>query len=131
MIGGATGLLAGLGMLTLSQLSPAGMAGWLTMAGVLAGAAGGGIVGALAGPGLSRKQARPYARGSTLVAVRADNECALKVQSVLRQGGAARLHESDAEYREDGWEPFDEEAPVVKSNDPASGQVRYVDRIPY
>lgn len=72
-LGGAAGLLAGIGLLTIPGLGPVVAAVWLaSMAvGAAAGAATGGIVGALTEAGVSREDASRYAegvrRGGTLV----------------------------------------------------------------
>src|SRR4051812_46018090 len=90
--GVGAGLLAGLGSLAIPGVGPIVAAGWLvaTLAGAGAGAAAGGLVGALTGAGIDEADARHYAehigRGGTLVSVRAPDEHASRVESMLAQG---------------------------------------------
>ena len=80
VVGGGTGLLAGLSMLVIPGVGPVLTAGWLaaTVAGAEAnaavGAATGGIIGSLTNAGVNKEHARVYAegvrRGGTLVTVR-------------------------------------------------------------
>src|SRR6185312_12401151 len=74
-LGGVAGLLAGLGLLAIPGLGPVVAAGWL--ASTAAGAAAGGIVGALVDSGESEENAHVYSeavrRGGTLVSVRASD----------------------------------------------------------
>jgi hypothetical protein len=75
-LGGAAGLLAGLGAVALPGIGTVVAAGWLasTLAGVVAGGAAGGVVGALMEAGVSENDAAGYAegvrRGGTLVTIR-------------------------------------------------------------
>ncbi len=83
LLGGAGGLLAGLGLLAIPGLGPIVAAGWLaaTAAGAGIGAVGGAvtgsIVGALKNAGHSEEDAHVYAegvrRGGTLVSARVDD----------------------------------------------------------
>lgn len=88
-VGGAGGLLTGLGIIAIPGVGPVVAAGWLaaTLVGALAGAATGGVVGALVDAGVSKDDADVYSeairRGGTLVTVRADDGEASKVQSIL------------------------------------------------
>ena len=77
-MGGAAGLLAGLGLLAIPGIGPVVAAGWLaaTAAGAAAGGATGGIIGALSrSPASAKTKPHVYAegvrRGGTLVTVRA------------------------------------------------------------
>jgi uncharacterized membrane protein len=75
-LGGAAGLLAGLGAFALPGIGTVIAAGWLAsaLAGVVAGGAAGGVVGALIEAGVSENDAAGYAegvrRGGTLVTIR-------------------------------------------------------------
>jgi len=75
-LGGAAGLLTGLGAFVLPGIGTVIAAGWLasTLAGVVAGGAAGGVVGALIEAGISENDAAGYAegvrRGGTLVTIR-------------------------------------------------------------
>src|ERR1044071_9583740 len=88
-LGGAAGLLAGLGLLAIPGLGPVVAAGWLasTAVGIAAGAASGGIVGALVDAGVDRDHAAVYSesvrRGGTMVTVRARDEDAGRVATLL------------------------------------------------
>lgn len=92
VLGGGAGVLAGLGMLAIPGIGPIVAAGWLiaTVTGAGIGAAAGGLVGSLTGAGVSEEDATGYAehvgRGGTLVTVRASDEMATKVESILEGG---------------------------------------------
>jgi hypothetical protein len=64
-VGGAVGLLAGLGLLAIPGIGPVVAAGWLvsTAAGAAAGGATGGLIGALTQAGVSEEDAHVYAEG--------------------------------------------------------------------
>ena len=89
-LGGGAGLLyAGLGLLAIPGLGPVVAAGWLasTAVGAAAGAATGGIVGALVDAGVDPEHADVYSesvrRGGTMVTVRARDEDASRIDSIL------------------------------------------------
>jgi hypothetical protein len=75
-LGGAAGLLAGLGAFVLPGIGAVVAAGWLAsaLAGAVAGGAAGGVVGALIEAGVGENEAAGYAegvrRGGTLVTIR-------------------------------------------------------------
>jgi len=75
-LGGATGLLAGLGAFVLPGIGAVVAAGWLAsaLAGAVAGGAAGGIIGALIEAGISDNDAGKFAdgikRGGTLLTIR-------------------------------------------------------------
>lgn len=79
LVGGALGLLAGIGTLAIPGIGPLIAAGPLlaTLSGVAAGAAVGGISGALVGMGIPENEARSYEgklrAGSVLVAVHTES----------------------------------------------------------
>ena len=93
LIGGAGGLLAGLGMLAIPGLGPVVAAGWLAalaagmVAGAACGAAAGGVVGALMESGVSEHHATIFVegirKGGTLLTVRIDEAFAEEVRSIL------------------------------------------------
>ncbi|MCE4226097.1 hypothetical protein HCU64_20300 [Methylobacterium sp. C25] len=109
VLGGGAGLLAGLGMLAIPGVGPVVAAGWLVAAvtGAGVGAAAGGLLGALTGAGLSQSDAETYAegvrRGGTLVTVRADDERADRVTSLLQKSGSIDLDQRAAGWRAQGW----------------------------
>lgn len=137
-IGAGAGLLAGLGMLAIPGLGPVVAAGWLasTAVGALAGAAvggaTGGLIGALTKEGVSEEDAHVYAegvrRGGVLLSVRAPDDRAAEVESLLdrRRGVAASARGRD--YREAGWTRFDPDAPEWDDAQIARERARYMDR---
>ena len=76
MLGGAAGLLAGMGLLALPGIGPVVAAGWLASAitGAVSGGAAGGVIGALVEAGVSENDAGQFLeairRGGTLVTIR-------------------------------------------------------------
>ena len=119
-LGGAGGLLAGLGLLTIPGIGPVVAAGWLAaasvgvLAGAAAGGAAGGMVGALVGAGLTENEAHLYAegvrRGGTLVSARMNEARVAQAETVLREAGAVDLAERETTWREEGWMHFDPHA---------------------
>jgi hypothetical protein len=65
VVGGAAGLLAGIGLMAIPGVGPVVAAGWLvaTLTGAAAGGATGGIIGALTQAGVSKEDADVYAEG--------------------------------------------------------------------
>lgn len=130
VLGGGAGLLAGLGMLAIPGVGPVVAAGWLiaTVTGAGAGAMGGGLLGSLVGSGVSETDAHVYAegvkRGGTLVTVRAADDQAAMVQTMLDSNGVDTA-ERGALYRAEGWSKFDEAAPAYRS-DLAAGRTPLV-----
>lgn len=121
VVGGAGGLLAGLGALAIPGLGPIVALGWLasTAAGAavgsLVGAAGGGLVGALTHAGVSECDAHAYAegvrRGGTLVTARVDGVHLTAAQSILiDHSRAVDIRARGEDYRARGWDRFDEQA---------------------
>jgi len=119
-LGGGAGLLAGLGLLAIPGLGPVVAAGWLasTAVGAAAGAATGGIVGALVDAGVDREHADVYSesvrRGGTMVTVRARDEDAGRIASLLETYKPIDPVVRGAEYRKTGWQTFDEKAPPYR-----------------
>lgn len=120
LLGGAGGLLAGLGLLALPGLGPIVAAGWLaaTAAGAGIGAAGGAatgsIVGALKNAGHSEEEAHVYSegvrRGGTLVSARVPDDLAIEAEAVLQRNRSVDAQTRGAAYRQSGWTTFDENA---------------------
>jgi hypothetical protein len=120
LIGGAGGLLAGLGMLAIPGLGPVVAAGWLASTalgaavGAAAGGAAGGLLGALKEAGHSDEEANVYSegvrRGGTLVSVRANDEDAARVEQILHQRRGVDAGARAEAYRASGWSRFDETA---------------------
>lgn len=120
VIGGAGGLLAGLGMLAIPGLGPVVAAGWLasTAVGAAAGAAAGGIVGGIVGAltheGVKKGDAEVYAesirRGGALVIVRNPGDRKREIEQALSDYAADPAARADY-YRASGWTGYDETAP--------------------
>ncbi|MRG57965.1 hypothetical protein GF108_20575 [Phyllobacterium sp. SYP-B3895] len=121
VVGGAGGLLAGLGMLAIPGVGPVVAAGWLAAtaagaaAGAVAGGAAGGIIGSMTGAGVSEEDAHVYAegvrRGGTLVTVQAEESQTDLVRSILDDNTPVDVNARRAMYREEGWQGFDERNP--------------------
>ena len=119
-IGGLGGLLLGLAGLAIPGIGPVVAAGpiaaALTTAGIGAGigAAGGGIIGAIRNAGVPEEEAHLYAegirRGGTLVTVHTDQANASRVEEILNSHGAVDVDERGREFRQSGWNRFDETA---------------------
>ncbi|MDB5662475.1 MAG: hypothetical protein JWM38_1634 [Sphingomonas bacterium] len=135
LIGGAGGLLAGLGLLVIPGLGPLVAAGWLatTLAGAGAGAAGGAltgsIVGALTSAGHSEEDAHVYAegvrRGGTLVSARVPDDRVNEVEAVLDRNNSVTAAARGASYRESGWAGFDPKAPAYDADEMEVERARY------
>ena len=120
LVGGAGGLLTGLGIMAIPGVGPVVAAGWLaaTAAGAVAGAAvggaAGGIVGALADSGVPENDAHVYAegvrRGGTLVTAKVADALVTEAEQVLSQSNSVNLAERRRAYEAGGWTGFDPEA---------------------
>lgn len=118
VVGGGTGLLAGLGMLVIPGVGPVLAAGWLaaTVAGAAAHAAvvgaTGGIIGSLTSAGVNKEHAHVYAegvrRGGTLVSVRVGEHQAEAVAAMMTRYHSVDPETRGTEYRQGGWKTFDE-----------------------
>jgi uncharacterized membrane protein len=115
-LGGAAGLLAGVGLLAVPGIGPVVAAGWLAAAaaGAVAGAAAGGLVGSFINAGVDEDEAHYHAetvrRGGTVVSVKAAEEDAALVESILDGATPIDRNARVAEYRQEGWTRFDETA---------------------
>jgi hypothetical protein len=82
----------------------------LTAVGAAAGAATGGIVGALTEAGVSAEDAHSYAegvrRGGTLVSTRVADADRLRLDSILNES-AVNLRDRSAAWQKAGWKSFD------------------------
>jgi hypothetical protein len=102
VFGALSGLLAGLGLIVVPGLGPVVAAGWLasTAAGALVGAAAGGaaggLLGALRDAGHTEIEARAFAEGvqggGALVSVRADDDTAPPIETLMEQHGGTDAH---------------------------------------
>ena len=120
LLGAGAGVLAGLGMLAIPGLGPVVAAGWLAStavgaaAGAAAGGATGGLLGALKEAGHSDEEANVYSegvrRGGTLVSVKADDDEADRIQTLLNQSRGYDATTRGEAYRQSGWSRFDADA---------------------
>ncbi|MBM2712416.1 hypothetical protein JQK88_14350 [Mesorhizobium caraganae] len=120
VIGGAGGLLTGLGLMAIPGVGPVVAAGWLAatavgaVGGAVVGGAAGGIVGALTDSGVSEKDAHVYAegvrRGGTMVTARVSDELAGEAERILGQANAVNLEDRRGTYEAGGWTGFDPKA---------------------
>jgi hypothetical protein len=120
VIGGAGGLLTGLGLMAIPGVGPVVAAGWLAatavgaVGGAVVGGAAGGIVGALTDSGVSEKDAHVYAegvrRGGTMVTAKVDDDRAGEAERILGQTNSVNLEERRGVYEADGWTRFDADA---------------------
>jgi hypothetical protein len=95
IIGGALGLLMGLGALTIPGVGPVIAAGPImsTLAGAGAGAAAGGLAGALIGMGMPEYEAKQYEEkmngGNILISVHTEDEAErTRVQAIFKNASA-------------------------------------------
>src|SRR5271167_1069107 len=115
-LGGAAGLLAGIGALAMPGVGSVVAAGALaaTLAGAGVGAAVGGLVGAMVEAGIPREHADIYAeavrRGGTLVTVRTDDAFSDLVMDILNRHSPVDIEERTESWRQAGWRDFDERA---------------------
>ncbi|CAN7398455.1 hypothetical protein LJR234_002599 [Mesorhizobium amorphae] len=120
VIGGAGGLLTGLGLMAIPGVGPVVAAGWLAatavgaLGGAVVGGAAGGIVGALTDSGVSEQDAHVYAegvrRGGTLVTAKVDDALAGEAERILGQTKSVNLEDRRRTYEAGGWTGFDADA---------------------
>lgn len=115
-LGGALGLLAGLGALAIPGIGPVIAAGPImtalgsTALGAGLGAATGGLLGALVGLGVPNEEAGYYSegvrRGGTLVTVSVPDERAQAAVDILNRHNAVDVDERGSYYRQSGYTGF-------------------------
>ncbi len=135
ILGGAGGLLAGLGMLAIPGLGPIVAAGWLAAGavgagvGALGGAAAGGLVGALRHAGHSEEDANVYSegvrRGGVLLSAKVDDAEVERANAAVNSAPAVDIAARGAEYRKEGWTRFDETAAPYSIDDIERDRARY------
>ena len=109
VLGGAAGVLAGIGIFTVPGIGPLVAAGWLASAivGAAAGASAGALIGGLTSTGIPDDHAHIYAegirRGATLVTARVDPRLVPKVTEILEAEGHIDIHERAATWHSEGW----------------------------
>ena len=133
VIGGAGGLLAGLGILAIPGIGPIIAGGWLVATaigaatGAIFGLAAGGIVGALTEAGVPEPDAHAYAegvrRGGSLVSARVDAAHVAVAEAILHHSDGVDISHRRREYEEEGWTGFDDddEAVATAQRDPLGG----------
>lgn len=139
VVGGAGGLLTGLGLMAIPGVGPVVAAGWLAatavgaVGGAVVGGAAGGIVGALTDSGVPEDDANVYAegvrRGGTLVTAKVDDQLVPDAERILGQTSAVNLEERRGEYQADGWTGFNADAEDYSSNLPGRDSARDLNRI--
>ncbi|RWH96300.1 MAG: hypothetical protein EOQ89_29100 [Mesorhizobium sp.] len=138
VIGGAGGLLTGLGIMAIPGVGPVVAAGWLaaTAAGAVAGAAvggaTGGIIGAMTDAGVPEADAHVYAegvrRGGALVTAKVEDQLVPDAERILEQSRSIDLAERRSEYEAGGWTGFDPYAEPYPAEDIERSRIRNVDR---
>lgn len=135
VLGGAGGLLAGLGLLAIPGLGPVIAGGWLfaaamgAMAGAGVGAATGGIVASLTGAGVPEADAHVYAegvrRGGALVTARVDEAHADTAAAILASANGIDIADRRKSYEQEGWSRFEDDAVPPRSDlrDPMAAPV--------
>ncbi|MBZ9676346.1 general stress protein [Mesorhizobium sp. ES1-1] len=139
VVGGAGGLLAGLGLMAIPGVGPVVAAGWLAatavgaLSGAVVGGAAGGIVGALTESGVPENDAHVYAegvrRGGTLVTARVDDALETEARRILSQTNSVNLEQRRSEYQADGWTRFDADADAYDATTIGRDGARDVNRI--
>jgi hypothetical protein len=117
VVGGAAGLLAGLGLMAIPGVGPLVAAGWLATTaagaatGAVAGAAMGGIVSAMTESGMEQDQAETYAeavrRGAIMISVRADDTMEPRVDAIMDRHSPSDLAARRSTWEADGWSSYD------------------------
>lgn len=135
LLGGAGGLLAGLGLLAIPGLGPVVAAGWLAATavgagiGAAGGAATGGLVGALKNSGHTEEEANVYSegvrRGGTLVSAKVADGHVAQAEAVLDRNKSVDATTRGAAYRQSGWSSFDADAPAYTSDQVDAERARY------
>lgn len=126
VIGGLGGALIGIGALAIPGIGPVVAAGPLIagLIGAGVGAAVGGLVGALIDAGVPEDYADYYAegvrRGSTLVAVEAEEAAADRIVRIFSRYNPVNIEERATMWRESGWTGRDVVGDSTVYDQPAS-----------
>lgn len=114
VLGGAAGLLVGLGMLAIPGV----------------GAAAGGLFGSVTGAGVSKADAHIYSegcrRGGSLMTVRADGAIAGEIDALLDSRTPVDPAVRRTEYKNTGWTSFDPASPAYMTDQVVSERRRRV-----
>ena len=134
-LGGAGGLLAGLGILAIPGLGAVLAGGWLVAAAVGAGAGAGrgaprgGTRGRLPRAGAPEAPPHVYAeglrRGGALVTARVPEEQADIVLTILRSANGIDIDDLRRVYEREGWTEFDESASALTAEQMREYRDRY------
>jgi hypothetical protein len=130
LLGGAGGLLVGLGVLAIPGVGPVLAGGWLfatvigAVAGAGLGAATGSLIGVLTDAGIPKSDAHVYAegvrRGGALVSARVGEAEAQTAARLLAEAGAKDPVGLRTQYEGEGWKDVDEAA-----SDPAEAELTH------
>ncbi|ANT53284.1 hypothetical protein [Mesorhizobium amorphae] len=139
VIGGAGGLLTGLGIMAIPGVGPVVAAGWLAatavgaLGGAVVGGAAGGIVGALTDSGVPEQDAHVYAegvrRGGTLVTAKVDEALAGDAERILGQTTSVNLQDRRSAYEAGGWTGFDADADTYTPGEVERDRARNASRL--
>ena len=134
VVGGAGGLLTGLGIMAIPGVGPVVAAGWLAatavgaIAGAAVGGAAGGIIGAMTESGVPERDAHTYAegvrRGGTLVTARVDDPLVGEADRILGRSTAVDIAARRRDYEAGGWTGFN---PAAGAYDPETERDRLRD----
>ncbi len=119
-VGGLGGLVVGLSLFFVPGVGPVLAAGGLLtslVTGVGLGALAGGVLGTLAGLGISQDQSDTYAegirRGGSLVVVQAQEDRISQIKEILNRHHPVDLANRSLRWKTNGWERYDESAPPL------------------
>jgi uncharacterized protein (TIGR02271 family) len=136
VLGGLGGFLVGLGALAIPGVGPVLAAGPLAaaLAGAGLGAVAGGLLGALIDMGIPEEHAEYYAegvrRGGTLVVVRAPDDQADRVVSILNNHNPIDVERRAQEWRQKNWSGFDPHAGELTREEMEFNRMREDQNIP-
>ncbi|MBL0375409.1 hypothetical protein JJB09_25700 [Rhizobium sp. KVB221] len=135
VVGGAGGLLAGLGILAIPGIGPVVAAGWLAalavgaVGGAAVGGATGGLIGALTSSGVPEEDAHIYAegvrRGGSLVTARVDESRYAEAESILKGANWVDPIARRNAYEQQGWKGFDPELSPYQTDQIQQERARY------
>ncbi|MBN9219316.1 MAG: hypothetical protein J0I79_15305 [Mesorhizobium sp.] len=127
VVGGAGGLLTGLGLMAIPGVGPVVAAGWLAatavgaVGGAVVGGAAGGIVGAMTKAGVPEDDAHVYAegvrRGGTMVTAKIEDDLVPDADRILKQYNSVDVGGRRTEYEAGGWSGFDPNADVYTADE--------------
>jgi hypothetical protein len=133
-VGGVAGIAASLFGLAIPGIGPILATGPIVavLAGAGAGAAAGGLIGALTEVGIDKAEAELHAesvrRGGALVSVRTDEARAEEATWCLRRAGAVDIRQRAEQWRASGWTGYDPAAKPFSDDDIEQEWGRYRSR---